>query len=349
MLFQLPDPETLYKALDNRDPSYDGRAFVAVSSTGIFCRLTCPARTPLFKNCSFYETVIECFEAGYRPCKRCDPTGMVMAEDSSVRRLYDALQAEPERRWREEDIIAFGLDPSTIRRQFKRSFGMTFLEMARLTRLRAGFTTLSQGDRVIDAQIDAGFESPAAFRSAFCNLTGLNPSDLHQNATLVVDWIDTPLGPMFAAAVPERLHLLEFADRRALKTEVQRLAKAFKGNIGFGSSPIFDILRDQLDAYFQGSQATFTIPLALHGTAFTKEVWRALQDIPAGQTRSYADLARAIEAPTATRAVARANGANQIAILIPCHRVIGSDGSLTGYGGGLWRKQKLLETEQLYK
>ena len=348
MLFALPDHDTLYAALTNKDPSYDGQAFVAVSSTGIFCKFTCPARKPLQKNCTFYDTIHACLEAGYRPCKRCDPTGMGLAENAGMKTLYDALASDPHRKWQENDIADLGLDLSTVRRQFKRHFGMTFLELARLTRLRHGFAHLAQGGRVIDAQYLAGFESASAFRDTFVKVTGLTPSQLQQTGLLSIDWIDTPLGPMVAIADKDNLHLLEFIDRKGLAREVEKLYKANKGSLGFGRTPVIDTLEAQLNAFFNGTRATFDIPLVMHGTPFTQSVWRALQNIPAGKTMSYGGLAQAIGQPTASRAVARANGSNQIAIVIPCHRVIGADGTLTGYAGGLWRKQKLIETEALY-
>ena len=154
---------------------------------------------------------------------------------------------------------------------------------------------------------------------------------------------------MIIAADQTHLHLLEFVDCRALPREMQKLHGACRGYIGIGATPITKKTEKQLTEFFAGERPEFDLPLTLHGTEFTKRVWRALCDIPAGQTRSYAQLAQMIENPTATRAVARANGTNQIAIVIPCHRVIGTDGSLTGYGGGLWRKQKLLEVERAYR
>jgi AraC family transcriptional regulator of adaptative response/methylated-DNA-[protein]-cysteine methyltransferase len=242
-----------------------------------------------------------------------------------------------------------GFDPSTVRRSFRRHFGITFLEMARQERLRQGFQTLAQGERVIDAQVDAGFESPDAFRNAFARILGLPPAQLQKDGLLRADWIKTPLGTMIAVCDQSSLHLLEFADRKALPQELKKLHKACHGAIGIGRYPSHDVLERELDAFFAGRSANFNIPLVLHGSAFTREVWRELQNIGAGQTRSYSEIARAVEKPLAVRAVARANGANQIAIIIPCHRVIGADGSLTGYGGGLWRKQKLIEIEAQYR
>lgn len=163
-------------------------------------------------------------------------------------------------------------------------------------------------------------------------------------AKLFAHPVETPLGTMVAVCDATQLHLLEFADRKELPKELSKLA-ASAGHIGAGQTQITRTLEAQLASYFDSTLTEFDIPLALHGTEFTAQVWRALQDLPFGKTTSYGDLAQALGNPTATRAVARANGANQIAILIPCHRVIGADGALTGYAGGLWRKRALLELE----
>jgi AraC family transcriptional regulator of adaptative response/methylated-DNA-[protein]-cysteine methyltransferase len=346
MLFQLPDQDTLYNALLARDPSYDGRAYVGVSSTGIFCRLTCPARKPKPENCSFYDSIAGCLEAGFRPCKRCHPLAPAAESDPAIQTLLKALEDRPTYRWSESDIVHMGFDLSTIRRSFKRQFGITFLEMARLSRVRDGFETLSNGGRVIDAQLDAGFSSASAFRTAFAKLLGTTPSSFSNDALLKADWIDTPLGAMIAVSDKSALHMLEFADRKALPAELKKLRTQVRGELGIGRYPPTDQIEEELAAFFQAKSDHFDTPLALHGTPFTRDVWRALREIPVGQTRSYSEIARTIGNPTAVRAVARANGANQISIVIPCHRVIGADGSLTGYGGGLWRKQKLIELEQ---
>lgn len=344
--------DQLYQALLNRDPAFDGRVFVAVKSTGIFCRLTCPARKPLRQNCSFLPTVGACIEAGFRPCKRCHPMRPEAECDPVITKLMAALEQDPARLWRELDIMALGLDPSTVRRAFKRQFGITFLEMARLSRLRDGFDALANGDWVIDAQHEAGFASPDAFRAAFARYLGLGPSDFCKEndspALLRADWFDTPLGAMIAVSSQSHLHLLEFSNRKALPAELKKLWQDAKGSLGFGRYGPTEQVEVELAEYFEGERTDFTVPLALHGTDFTKNVWRALQQIPAGQIRSYGQLAEKLGRREAVRAVARANGANQIAILIPCHRVVGTDGSLTGYGGGLWRKQKLIELERAY-
>jgi len=348
MLIQLPHDDQLYQALLDRDQSFDGRVYVGVSSTGIFCRLTCPARKPKRQNCTFYPDVANAIEAGYRPCKRCKPLAPEADGDITIQTLTKALQEDTSHRWSEEGIARMGFDPSTVRRAFKRQFGITFLEMARLSRMRDGFTTLAEGGKVINAQLDAGYSSPSAFRTRFAKLLGLAPGKLAKDAMLKADWIDTPLGAMIAVSDKNALHLLEFADRKALPAELKKLMKTVKGDIGIGRTAPTVQVEEELKAFFEGHSDQFKVPLVLHGSDFTKNVWDALRTIPAGQTKSYSELARQIGKPSASRAVARANGANQIAILIPCHRIIGADGSLTGYGGGLWRKQKLIELERQY-
>lgn len=344
----LPPHDLLYDALVARDAAWEGRAYVGVTSTGIFCRLTCPARNPKRENCQFFRSVADCLAAGFRPCKRCHPMAPAADADPVIKSLLDALEADPTRRWSEEDLVAMGHDPSTIRRTFKRHLGQTFLDLARQTRLQAGLTTLADGGRMIDAQVEAGFASSAAFRDAVAGHLGLPPAAFRRNALLRADWFNTPLGTMIAVSDQSHLHLLEFADRKALPTELKRLHKNCKGSLGLGRFAPTDRAEAQLDAYFAGRSAGFDLPLALHGSAFTRAVWTVLQTLPAGTTHSYSEIARRMGRPEATRAVARANGANQIAIVIPCHRVLGADGSLTGYGGGLWRKQKLIEIERQY-
>ncbi len=348
MLFNLPDHDTLYKALLARDASYDGQVYVCVSSTGVFCRLTCPARKPKQENCTFFGTVGECIEAGYRACKRCHPMQPMALADPAIAALLAALDERADYRWRESDIERMGFDLSTVRRSFKRQFGITFLEMARQRRLRDGFETLANGGAVIHGQIDAGFESASAFRAAFLRLLAKAPGNLSADPLLFADWVQTPLGDMVSVTSKSQLHLLEFFDRKALPKELERLSTVSKGRLGIGRTEAGAQIKEELTAFFSGSSSDFRTPLAYHGSEFSGAVWDALRTIPPGQTRSYSDIAVQIGRPSAVRAVARANGANQIALVIPCHRVIGADGSLTGYGGGLWRKQKLLEIERQY-
>jgi len=349
MLFDLPDHDILYEALVARDERYDGRAYVCVASTGVFCRLTCPARKPLSGNCPFRATIGECIEAGFRACKRCHPLQAAATADPAIGVLLAALDERPDYRWSEPDIARMGYDLSTVRRSFKRHFGMTFLEMARQRRLREGFEVLSDGGPVIAAQQEAGFESPSAFRAAFARILGCAPADLKKDGLLRASWIATPLGDMIAVTSESHLHLLEFVGRKALPAELRKLRIATKDGIGIGRTDITEQASAELGAFFAGSLVRFETPVFQEGSAFSREVWDELRRIPAGTTRTYAELAHRIGRPSATRAVARANGANQIALMVPCHRVLGADGALTGYGGGLWRKQRLLEIELQYR
>ena len=344
MLFSRPSDTALYDALLNRDPRWDGRMFVGVTSTGIFCRLSCPARKPLKENCRFHETASDCLNAGFRPCKRCKPLEHGM--EPLVAELSARLNAEPGRRWREDDLIALGHDPSTVRRAFKRQLGVTFLELARLRRLQEGFTVLESGDRVIDAQLSANYESASGFRAAVARLLGQAPGAFRDEALMKCAPVSTPLGPMIAVADDHHLHLLEFMDRKALATELKRLSERTPGGLGFGRTGTHLQIATDLEDYFNGALTQFQTSVKFHGSPFSQAVWRELQAIPIGQTRSYSQIAEQMGRPSAVRAVARANGDNQLALIVPCHRVIGADGSLTGYGGGLHRKRALLELEQ---
>jgi AraC family transcriptional regulator of adaptative response/methylated-DNA-[protein]-cysteine methyltransferase len=348
MMFDLPDDDTLYTALLARDVQFEGRAFVGVSSTGVFCRLTCPARKPKRENCQFFPEVAGAVAAGFRPCKRCHPLAPAAESDPMVGALLRALEDDPARRWSEADVTALGYDPSTVRRAFKRHFGLTFLEMARMTRLRTAAASLPKGGKVIDAQLEARYESPAAFRAAFARWLGVPPGKFVRDGMLQADWIDTPMGVMIAVSDQRALHLLEFAERRALPGELKKLYAHAKGSLGFGRLAPIDQMEREIQAFMAAECDVFETPLAPLGTPFLQEVWRALRTIPAGETRSYSAVAQMIGRPAAVRAVARANGANPVAIAIPCHRVLGADGALTGYGGGLWRKQALIDLEQRF-
>jgi AraC family transcriptional regulator of adaptative response/methylated-DNA-[protein]-cysteine methyltransferase len=211
---------------------------------------------------------------------------------------------------------------------------------------------------VIAAQLAAGYDSGSGFRDAITTLLGVAPARVRARRArpaLVARWLDTPIGPMLAVAGPTEhpgpdataggLHLLEFADRAALPGELARL-QARRGPALVGDHPVLDAVARQLTRYFADPRAGFDLPLAQHGRAFTAAVWDALRRVPVGETRSYGDLAAALGRPGAARAVARANGANQLAIVVPCHRVVGADGALVGYGGKLWRKRWLLEHER---
>ncbi|APO73309.1 methylated-DNA--protein-cysteine S-methyltransferase protein [Rhizobium etli 8C-3] len=345
MFFDLPNEDTLYDALLARSSDYEGLAYVCVRTTGVFCRLTCPARKPKRENTLFYDSIATCMQSGFRPCRRCRPLEQA-GREPIVDELLEALDCAPAARWTEDDLVRRGYDPSTVRRAFKRSLGMTFLDIARYRRVGEAARQLAGGARVIDVQLDAGYESASGFRAAFQRLIGKAPAMSINRELLFADWFETPLGPMVAVADQTHLHLLEFHDRKALQAELENLQRKTRSSVAAGRPPAIGQIDAELKAYFEGKSANFKTPLALaNSTAFERAVWAKLREIPVGERRGYGDLAREMENPQMVRAIGRANGANQIAIVIPCHRVVGADGSLTGYGGGLWRKQWLLRHE----
>jgi AraC family transcriptional regulator of adaptative response/methylated-DNA-[protein]-cysteine methyltransferase len=208
---------------------------------------------------------------------------------------------------------------------------------------------LHGGASTLDAAFESGFESDSGFRDAFARVFGETPGRSRDAALLVARWVETPLGPMLAIAGDEGLELLEFVDRRALELELTRLRRKLGLAIVPGDHPILERTAVQMREYFEGTRQQFDIPLRQRGSEFQLRVWGALCDIPYGETRSYGDIARLVGSAGAVRAVGTTNGLNQIAIVVPCHRVIGSDGSLSGYGGGRWRKQWLLDHERAHR
>lgn len=331
-----------YGALVRRDPEYEGLFYVGVTTTGVFCRPTCPARKPKPENCEFFPNAKAALHAGFRPCKRCRPLAHPN-DEGALKLLVEAIEKEPHKRWRDRDFRALGIDQSTARRQFKKRFGMTFMEYARARRMGLALLSLRGGASVIDAQQDAGYESGSGFREAYGRIIGTPPKD-RSAKVLLASWLDSPLGPILAVASESRLVLLEFVERRGLERELLRLRET-AALVPGRSSPIEQI-ESELAEYFAGERETFDTPIELRGTGFQRSVWEELLRIPPGETRSYQQLANALGRPTAFRAVAQANGANQLAIVVPCHRVINSNGELGGYGGGVPRKRWLLEHER---
>lgn len=334
-----------YAALLEKNPEYEGLFYVGVKTTGVFCRPTCPARKPKFDNCEFFKTAKEALFASFRPCQRCRPLSHPNQVSPIVQMLVEAVEKEPEKRWKNQDFRQLSIDASTARRQFKKRFGMTFVEYARARRMGVAMKHIREGNTVIDAQLSVGYESSSGFRDAFSRIMGAAPTQVN-HLILKAAWLDTKLGPMIAIADEDGLYLLEFVDRRGLEREVERLRKRMQTAIIPGETPIIKNLAAELTNYFAGKNLVFETPLHFIGSSFQKMVWEELRKIPPGETRSYSDIAKSLNKPTAFRAVAQANGANQLAIVIPCHRVINANGELGGYGGGIMRKQWLLEHEK---
>src|SRR5213593_3418632 len=342
----LPPTETMYRALVNRDSSFEGIFFVGVRTTGIFCRPTCSAKKPARENVDFFATTSEALHDGYRPCLRCHPMDPDKRPPKLIERLRTEVERAPGGRLTDKELAAIGVDPSTARRQFKRHYGMTFQAYHRARRMGLALRDVRRGGRVDEARNGSGFESESGFREAFTRIFGEPPSDAKARVPLFAERIDTPLGAMIAVADDEGLRLLEFIDRRGTERELSALRKRLRTNVVPGKHRHLEAVRSQLADYFSGKNLEFNIPLAPVGSPFQLRAWKILRSIPVGETRSYSWMAKRLGDENARRAVGRANGTNMICIMIPCHRVIRADGTLCGYGGGLWRKKWLLDHER---
>ncbi len=341
----LPDHKQMYAALVKRDPAWDGVFFAAVKSTGIFCRPTCPARKPRAAGVEYFATAQEALLAGYRPCRRCTPASNG-APPTWVSGLLERIERRPAARVTDSDLRGLSIDPARARRYFKSHYGMTFHAWQRARRMGMALADVRRGRTLTGAGLRHGFESESGFRDAFARVFGAPPGRGRGITYLLARWLETPLGAMVAVGDEEGLCLLEFVDRRALETELQALRRRFGCAIVPGDTGPLNRAAGELAAYFEGRLRHFTVPLGLSGTPFQSRVWERLLRIPYGETASYASIASDLGRPGAQRAVGRANGDNPIAIMVPCHRVVRSDGSLCGYGAGLWRKKWLLDHEK---
>lgn len=339
---QLSDDEK-YQALLDKNSQYEGVFIVGVKTTGIFCRPVCTARKPKRENVEFFESTKEALDSGYRPCKLCKPMKEVGEEPAWLSDLMKKVESEPYRKWRDYELRELGFSPVKIRRFFKKHHNMTFQAFLRMNRINQAFQKIREGDTVTTSAFKHGYESLSGFNSTFKNLTGFSPGKMGQMIT--INRITTPLGPMMIGVVDEGLCLLEFTDRKMLETQLATVKKRFKAELVTGKHPMIEKVSAQLHEYFEGQRKDFEIPLIVPGTDFQQKVWNALLEIPYGTTRSYKQQADVVGDVKAVRAVARANGENRISIVIPCHRIIGSDGSIVGYGGGIHRKQWLLKHE----
>lgn len=336
----------MYKALIEKDPSFEGVFIFGVKTTGIFCRPSCSARKPKRENVDFFKTTKEALARGYRPCKVCHPMLPKGEFPNWIKLIIAKINQDPTLRFNDSSIRKLGVDPNRVRRWFKKNHQMTFQAYLRALRLGRSFGHLTDGGKVIDTAFEHGYDSLSGFTDAFKKLTGSAPSQVSNKHIISVYQILTPLGPMIAASVKEGICLLEFTDHRGLENELKDLQKRLEAPLVTSKGPHIKQLQSELNEYFEGKRTSFDVPLVTPGSEFQNKVWNILKKIPYGKTRSYKDQALAIENPKALRAVARANGENRIAIVIPCHRVIGSDGKLVGYSGGLPRKKFLLDLEK---
>jgi AraC family transcriptional regulator of adaptative response/methylated-DNA-[protein]-cysteine methyltransferase len=251
-----------------------------------------------------------------------------------------------EERIKDSELRRSGIDPFRVRRYFQKHYGMTFQAYCRARRMGDALNQLRRGASLDDIALGNGYESHSGFRDAFMRTFGRTPGGSREIDRIVVSWLESPLGPIVTAANDNGICLLEFTERRMLETQFTALKRLFSCAIVPGENGHLTQLKNELEAYFAGRLQQFSVPLVYPGSPFQVRVWNELLHIPYGKTCSYEELARRIGAASGQRAVGHANGTNRIAILIPCHRVVNKDGKLGGYGGGLWRKQHLLDLEK---
>ncbi len=330
-----------WQAVIAKDRRYDGVFVTGVHSTGIYCRPSCPARAPLRKNVRFYATPLEAAKAGLRACKRCSP-GTVSAEEACVLAALKAIR-ENGRMTLDQLADLTGYTATHFQRLFKRTTGLTPAAFARACREERVKQGLSRGLSVTEALSEAGYGGSEQFYAQTKGRWGMNPSDWSNGgAGKRVHWavLATTLGPMLVAATDKGVCCLAFEEG-----EAELRARFPKAELVAAGEDFRALFAQVLDAVEQPGPGSAAIPLDVKGTAFQQRVWEELRRIPHGQTRSYGELAALLGNPKASRAVGGANGANHVAVLIPCHRVIAADGTLGGYAYGLAIKAELLKRE----
>ena len=332
------------RAYLGRDASYDGVFVLAVRTTGVFCRPSCPARKPHPEHVRFFATPAEALQAGFRPCRRCRPCEADGRVPAWVSRLLEPAP-RTDGRVRDADLKALGVAPARARRFFKRRYGMTFQAYRRAWRMGAALQALRAGEDLTMVGFDLGYASTSGFRDAFARTFGQPPGHGRTADCVVVQTMPSPIGPLTLGATSRAVCVLEFVDRDG-PPPLDRLRRSFAGTVLPGTNDLLAQLRTELAQYFAGTRRDFSVPVEYHGTPFQCHTWDALRTIPYGTTISYEALADRVGRAGAQRAVGSANGRNHVAIVIPCHRVVNKSGQLGGYGGGLWRKQFLLDHER---
>ncbi|MEP7316135.1 MAG: methylated-DNA--[protein]-cysteine S-methyltransferase [Sphingomicrobium sp.] len=334
------DIEAAWAAFERRDRAEDGRFVGAVTTTGIYCKPSCPARHPNRENVVFYATPAEARAAGFRACLRCRPDE-VGRDRIAVARAVAIIEEADDPLSLAALAEAVGYAPYHFQRLFTRDVGVSPAAFARSVRARRATDHLTGGKQVTEAIYDAGYNAPSRFYADAKDRMGMTPSawrDGGRGETIRFVIADSALGPLMVAATAKGICVLSFdSDEQALR------ARFPNAEVTPDDGTIAPLVAQAMAVI--GSPIDHELPLDVQGTAFQEKVWRELRKIPLGETRSYADIAAAIGDSKATRAVGTANGSNPVAVLVPCHRVIRSDGSLGGYAGGLDRKRKLLAAE----
>lgn len=335
------DPDAAWKQLAARDSN--ARFVYGVTTTGVFCRPGCASRLPLRENVRFFHSAAKAQATGFRPCKRCSP----IARSSPLEKIRGHIEAHLDRPVKLDELgRVAGLSPFTVQRLFKREMGVSPLQYQRAMRAGQLRSALKQGESVTDAIYSAGFGSSS--RAYEGNQLGMTPARFAQGGRgerIGFASARTPFGWMIVGATERGLCWLSLA---GTKTEGERILRdEFPSAKLLRDPSVAEIVKVALENVLEpGDGRPARTPLDLRGTVFQLRVWQALRQIPRGETRSYSQLARDMGEPKATRAVARACALNRVALLVPCHRVVGANGSLTGYRWGVQRKQQLLKAER---
>ncbi len=336
------DDEARWRIALAKDRRFDGAFVTGVHSTGIYCRPSCPARPPKRENVAFYATPADAESAGLRACLRCRPDAIARDEAAvaeAIRILRDAEGVVPLERL----AAVTGYSPAHFQRLFKRAVGLSPAAFARALRLERAADALSGANRVTDAIYDSGFSAPSRFYEASEGRLGMTPSAWkHGGKGATIRWavVTTSLGEMLVAATDKGVCRLSFGEGR------EALESRFPHAVLVAGGEEFAALLAEVVAAVEQPGRPHAVPLDVQGTAFQEAVWQELRKIPPGETRSYAEIAAAVGKPKAVRAAGSANGANNVAVLIPCHRVVRSDGALGGYAYGTEIKEKLLARER---
>jgi len=317
-----------------------------VTTTSVFCLATCRARKPKRDNVEFYGSVKDALNAGFRPCKICKPTENAHQAPEAVARAVQCLREQANTKLSDYQLKQQGISPELVRRWFLKHHGVTFQAYQRMLRINTAMQQLKTGQRATDVAFDSGYGSISGFAYTYKKIIGASPVHSQHSTVILIHRFTTPIGPMFVCATEQGICLLEFVDRRMLETEFKDLQRLLKAHIIAGENAHTKQTEKEIGEYFAGQRKTFDVALHAPGSDFQQSVWRLLQTVPYGHTASYQQQAEKLGNPKAVRAVASANGFNRISIIVPCHRIIGKDGSLVGYGGGLERKRWLIEHEK---
>lgn len=337
-----------WQAVARRDPQADGAFVYGVATTGIYCRPACPSRMPNRENVRFFDTWQAAEEAGFRPCKRCNPRASLAPNPAveAVARACKMIEEAEQTPSLNQLAAAVGLSPYHFHRLFKKTMGVTPKQYAMEHRLNRVRRNLQHHTTVTEAVYQAGYESGSRFYETAATSLGMKPSEYQQGGkgvSIRYAIVQSYLGWVLIAATERGICKIDFGD--APETLLARLKTSFPAATLQDNDPSFAAVVAQILAFLEAPEQGLALPLDVQGTAFQRRVWTALQKIQPGSTASYAEIARQIGRPNAARAVARACAANNIAVAIPCHRVVRSNGELGGYRWGVERKQVILERE----